>query len=209
MRCPIHREGWFLTGMLVFFALISSRICKYLGGFLALLAAFTAFFFRDPEREIPAGEGLIVSPADGTVLGIDTLENVPFLDGVYQRVSIFLSIFNVHINRAPIAGKIIHRQYNPGKFFPANAPKASTDNEQNTIVIDDKGYIVMVRQIAGIIARRILCWVNPGVSVERGERFGLIRFGSRTEIYVPASAKIEVKVGDKLQGGVTIIARRS
>lgn len=209
MRCPIHPEGFFFSGALTLLALVTSRCSRSIGFFFGLLAAFTVYFFRDPEREIPQGEGLIVSPADGTVVGIDDVPNAPFLDGPAKRVSIFLSILNVHINRSPISGKVAYRNYNPGKFLPANCDKASLDNEQNSIGIDDGGYKVLVRQIAGIIARRILCWVNPGDSVTRGERFGLIRFGSRTEILMPPTAVVLVQNGDKVKGGETVIARRS
>lgn len=209
MRSPIHPEGFFLGAALSLLACVASRFSRVLGWTAGLLAAFTLYFFRDPEREIPQGEGLLVSPADGTVVGVDEVEKAPFLDGPAKRVSIFLSIFNVHINRAPIAGKVAYRHYNPGKFLPANCDKCSLDNEQNAIGIEDGGYRVLVRQIAGIIARRILCWVNPGDTVTRGERFGLIRFGSRTELLMPVSAVILVKPGDKVKGGETVIARRS
>lgn len=209
MRSPIHPEGLFLTSFLAVFGIIASRFQKHVGRFFLLFAAFTAFFFRDPERNIPSGEGLVVSPADGTIVGIDRIDQVPSIGAPCNRISIFLSIFNVHINRAPIKGKVTFRHYNEGKFFPANAPKASADNEQNAVVIDDSGYKVMVKQIAGIIARRIVCWVDPGMTLVRGERFGLIRFGSRTELYIPVSSKIKVKMGDSVNGGSTIIATRN
>ena len=209
MRCPIHPEGFFFSGALTLLAFAASRFSRALGVVAGLLAAFTIYFFRDPERNIPDGEGLIVSPADGTVVGVDEVPQAPFLDGPAKRVSIFLSVFNVHINRSPIGGRVSYRHYNPGKFLPANCDKASLDNEQNAIGIDDNGYRVLVRQIAGIIARRILCWVNPGDTVARGERFGLIRFGSRTEILMPPNAVVLVKTGDKVKGGETVIAKRS
>jgi len=172
------------------------------------MAGFTLFFFRDPEREIPAGDDLIVSPADGTVLGIDEVPDAPFLNGPAKRVSIFLSVFNVHINRSPIQGKVAYRQYRRGGFLPANMASASTGNEQNAVGIEDRGYRVLVKQIAGILARRIVCWKDTGDEVTKGERFGLIRFGSRTELYLPPSATIEVKPGEAVQGGSTIIGRR-
>jgi len=209
MRCPIHREGFFFTSVLFVVAFIASRISRTLGWFFSFLAAFTMYFFRDPERVIPTGEGLIVSPADGKIIGIDQVDSVPNLNGPAKRVTIFLSIFDVHLNRAPIEGKVIYRQYTPGKFFPANVPKASNDNEKNSIIIEDGNFRVLVRQIAGIIARRILCWSNPGDLLERGERFGLIRFGSRTELFLPLEAQITVQVGQKVRGGETIIGNRS
>lgn len=209
MRSPIHPEGFFLAGLLSLLALVASRISRFLGWAIAVFAGFTLFFFRDPERHIPTGAGLIVSPADGEVVGIDSVDEVSFIRGPAKRVSIFLSVMDVHINRAPIEGKVVYRHFQPGAFLPAYAPDASTRNEQNTIGIDDQGFRVMVRQIAGIVARRIVCWANPGDTLARGERFGLIRFGSRTEIFMPLSATIEVKIGQTVQGGATIIARRN
>jgi phosphatidylserine decarboxylase len=210
MRSPIHREGFLIAGPLFVFAFISSVLSKWLGRLFYLVTAFTLYFFRDPERKIPEGDSLIISPADGKIVGIDSVEHVPFLDGPAKRVSIFLSIFDVHINRVPIKGKIAYRHYAPGKFLPAFEAKASVKNEQNSIGIEDKeGYRILVRQIAGLIARRILCWKNPGDHVEAGERFGLIRFGSRTDIFLPLNARIDVHLGQRVQGGATVIARRA
>jgi phosphatidylserine decarboxylase len=210
MRSPIHREGFFIAGALFITGFISSVISKWLGRLFYLATAFTLYFFRDPERKIPEGENLIVSPADGKVVGVDSVEHAPFIDGPAKRISIFLSIFDVHINRAPIKGKISYRHYTPGEFLPAFEPKASEKNEQNAIGIEDaKGYRVLVNQIAGIIARRIICWKNPGNEVSRGERFGLIRFGSKTDIFLPLDAKIVVKPGQKVKGGNTVVARRA
>ncbi|PKL46620.1 MAG: phosphatidylserine decarboxylase family protein [Candidatus Riflebacteria bacterium HGW-Riflebacteria-2] len=210
MRSPIHREGFFIGGSLFALGLISSSFSRWLSRLFYLGTAFTMYFFRDPEREIPQGDSLIVSPADGKIVGIDSVEHVPFIDGPAKRVSIFLSVLDVHINRSPIKGKVAYRHYTPGEFLPAFEPKASVDNEQNAIGIEgSEGYRVLVKQIAGIIARRILCWKNPGNTVETGERFGLIRFGSRTEIYMPLDARIEVRLGQKVRGGSSIIARRS
>lgn len=210
MRSPIHKEGFFLGGLLLLLGVVSSTICRTLGRLCFLGAAFTLYFFRDPERQIPEGDSLIVSPADGKVVGIDSVEHVPFIDGPAKRVSIFLSVFDVHINRSPIKGKVAYRNYMPGEFLAAYEPKASIKNEQNAIGIEgSEGYRVLVKQIAGLIARRILCWKNPGEHVDTGERFGLIRFGSRTEIYMPLDARIEVTLGQRVQGGASIIARRS
>ncbi len=210
MRSPIHREGYFMAGAFFVAGFISSAVSKWLGRIFYLLTAFTLYFFRDPEREIPQGESLIVSPADGKVVGIDSVEHVPFIDGPAKRISIFLSVFDVHINRAPIRGKVEYRHYAPGEFLAAYEPKASVKNEMNTIGIEDSdGYRVVVRQIAGLIARRILCWKNPGDRIDRGDRFGLIRFGSRTDVFLPLDARIDVKLGQRVQGGSTVIARRA
>jgi len=198
-----------MAGSLLALAVVFSSISRWLGRIFYLATAFTLYFFRDPERLIPEGECLIVSPADGKVVGIDSVEHVPFIDGPAKRVSIFLSVFDVHINRSPIKGKIAYRHYSPGEFLAAFEPKASVKNEQNAVGIEDAdGYRILVKQIAGLIARRILCWKNPGDHVGAGERFGLIRFGSRTEIYMPLDARIEVKLGQRVQGGASVIARR-
>jgi len=198
-----------MAGSLLVLAMVFSTISRWLGRIFYLATAFTLYFFRDPERQIPEGDCLIVSPADGKVVGIDSVEHVPFLDGPAKRVSIFLSVFDVHINRSPIKGKIAYRHYSPGEFLAAFEPKASVKNEQNAVGIEDAdGYRVLVKQIAGLIARRILCWKNPGDKVGAGERFGLIRFGSRTEIYMPLDARIEVRLGQRVQGGSSVIARR-
>lgn len=210
MRSPIHREGYFFSGSLIALGIVFSTICRWLGRIFFLAAAFTIYFFRDPERKIPVGDNLMVSPADGKVVGIDSVEHVPFIDGPAKRVSIFLSVFDVHINRSPIKGKVAYRNYMPGEFLAAFEPKASIKNEQNAVGIESSdGYRVLVKQIAGLIARRILCWKNPGEQISCGERFGLIRFGSRTEIYMPLDARIEVTLGQRVYGGATIIARRS
>ena len=209
MRCPIHREGWIFSSGCFLAAFLARTISRRLSRFMAFLGAFTLYFFRDPEREIPSGAQIIVSPADGHVIGIDQVDYAPFIEGPAKRISIFLSIFDVHINRAPIEGTVGYRHYHPGKFFPANIDKASLDNEQNAIGIEDAGFKVLVKQIAGIVARRIVCWVDNGSKLARGDRFGLIRFGSRTELYMPLSAKIEVQIGQKVQGGATIVGRRS
>ncbi|MBP5470108.1 MAG: phosphatidylserine decarboxylase family protein [Candidatus Riflebacteria bacterium] len=209
MRSPIHKEGFKFAGGFFALGFLTSYLNKWIGRFFYVLSAFSLYFFRDPERKIPSGEGLILSPADGRVIDIDTVDHAPFIDGPAKRVTIFLSLFDVHINRSPIKGKIAYRQYAPGKFMCAFEPKASTENEQNAVGIEGSdGYRVLVKQIAGLVARRIVCWKNPGDETEIGERFGLIRFGSRTEIFMPLDAKIDVKIGQKVSGASTIIARR-
>ena len=169
-------------------------------GFL-ILSLFIAFFFRDPERKIPEDPSVVVSPADGKVVEILQLS-----DGT-MRISIFLSIFNVHINRAPIDGIIESTQYRPGKFKPAFDPNASAENEQNVLVIDHGSYKIKVSQIAGILARRIVCWKKTGEAVQKGERFGLIKFGSRVDLTLPVNVIPSVKKGDRVKGGSTVIGR--
>jgi phosphatidylserine decarboxylase len=171
----------------------------------AALAAFVAFFFRDPHREITTDKNLVVSAADGRVTRIEKLNaedaNSPVV------VSVFLSVFNVHINRSPVAGEVTDVRYSKGKFVIATRNDASHINEQNALTIKNEQMTVVCKQIAGVLARRIVCWKKPGDRVELGERFGLIRFGSRTDLILPPEVEIAVKIGDRVQGGVTIIGR--
>lgn len=174
---------------------------KWPGVSFLALSLFVVFFFRDPERVIPAEESVVVSPADGKIVGI-----VSEPDGT-SRVSIFLSLFNVHINRAPVTGEVESVRYIPGKFKVAFDPAASVQNEQNVLVIRQGPDRIKFSQIAGILARRIVCWKKPGDPVRKGERVGLIRFGSRVDIFLPVNVALSVKVGDKVQGGASIIGR--
>lgn len=171
-----------------------------------LLLLFVLFFFRDPERVVPLNPLHAVSPADGTVMRIDQISDDPFVGGPAKKVVIFLSVFNVHINRAPIAGKVELVEYKRGEMLAAYKPEASEVNERNTIGIRGDKASVKVNQITGLIARRIVCWVKEGDSLEQGGRYGLIKFGSCTELVVPASANVLAKPGDKVTGGVTILA---
>ena len=166
---------------------------------LAALAAFTMFFFRNPNRKIPDGENLIVSPADGKVVKISKDENGE------QTLCIFLNVFNVHVTRAPIAGSIARFEYKRGKFKVAFDDEASYVNEQNIVTFAGADLSLVVKQVAGLIARRVICWKKPGETVGRGDLFGLIRFGSRVDMVMPARVNIRVKVGDKVRGGSSII----
>ena len=166
---------------------------------------FTLFFFRDPERKIVTSPGQIVSPADGKVLSVEEVEEKDFLGRRCKRISIFLSIFDVHINRAPIGGTIETIQYKEGKFGFAHTDDASLNNESNTIGITGKDIKVVVKQIAGAVARRIVCTCRPEQSVAIGERIGLIKFGSRTELYLPLECDILVSAGQKVKGGVSLV----
>jgi phosphatidylserine decarboxylase len=165
-----------------------------------LVGAFCVYFFRDPEREIPEGP-VAVSPADGKVVHIRRWD-----DG-QQRISIFLNIFDVHVNRIPVTGKVIERVYKQGKYMMAHREDASDENEQNSLTIESGGSVVTVRQIAGLIARRIVCTKDVGDEVRKGERFGLIKFGSRTDLYLGPEWNLIVKPGDKVKGGSSILAR--
>jgi phosphatidylserine decarboxylase len=180
----------------------------------ALLALFTLWFFRDPERAIPPGDEVIVSPADGTVADIEEVDEPEYLGGKALRVGIFLSVFNVHVNRTPLAGTVAMVKYRPGKYLAAFNDKASTDNEANSVGLettfkngDGTPLRVLVKQIAGLIARRIVCACSESQQLQRGERFGMIKFGSRTELYLPTGtvSDLRVKVGDKVRGGATVI----
>jgi phosphatidylserine decarboxylase len=172
---------------------------------LLLLAAFMAYFFRDPRRSVPAAAGLVVSPADGRVTRVEKLSAAG--EGAPTVVSIFLSPFDVHINRAPIAGTVIDVTYTRGRFIAATSDNASLVNEQNALTIKGEKMTVVCKQIAGVLARRIVCWKRPGDSLELGERFGLIKFGSRTDLVLPPDVEVLVKVGERVSGGVTVIGR--
>ena len=179
-----------------------------LGIILGLIGIAIAGFFRDPERQAPVGEGLVVSPADGKVVTIAGVKGDPLFLGSATRVSIFLSPLDVHINRTPVEGKIAKITYQPGKFLAAYKEEAAQRNEQNALsIVDSKGRTWGVVQIAGVMARRIICRAKPGDQLARGERFGLIMFGSRTDTYLPEGCRIEVTEGQRVKGGETVLAR--
>jgi phosphatidylserine decarboxylase len=174
---------------------------------IGVVTLFTAWFFRNPPRTIPQGKNVIVSPGDGMVVAVEQEFEPRFLKEPSIRISIFLNVFNVHINRMPMAGNVHDVIYTPGKFMAANLPGASAKNEQNAVLLQrSDGKKILCVQIAGLIARRIICWVVPGEQVEKGERFGLIRFGSRMDVYLPHTSAIQVKVGAKVKGGSSILA---
>ncbi len=172
-----------------------------------LFSMFNLYFFRDPERKIPENKMAVLSPADGKVVQIIDVEEDQVFHHRVRQISIFLSVFNVHVNRVPISGKVNYLKYIPGKFLVAFADKASTDNEQTAIgIVDVHGHQVMFKQIAGLIARRIVCRLKEGDLVTAGERMGLIRYGSRVDVLVPMEARIYVKLGQHVTGGETILA---
>lgn len=175
-----------------------------------VLLAFTISFFRDPEANVPPDPKFIVAPATGKIVEIRTVSEPHFIRGEATRVSIFLSVFDVHVQRAPIGGQIKFVQYNPGKFLDARNPSASLQNENRVVGIESAdGFRVTVRQISGLIARRIVGWAGQGAALAKGERFGMIRFGSRVELFLPPGTEIAAKVGDYAKGGETIVARRT
>jgi phosphatidylserine decarboxylase len=177
---------------------------------LSLLTVFIVWFFRNPERKTPENPKLITSPADGRVIRIEDLPGHDILAGPLKKISIFMNVFNVHVNRAPCSGRIDCIQYDEGRFFSANLDKASKDNERNAVIIRmDDGRCVMAIQIAGLIARRIVCWVSEGMDVTKGERFGLIRFGSRLDVYIPHDSKVLVSLGQTVRAGETPLGELS
>jgi phosphatidylserine decarboxylase len=205
----IAREGYpliFTAIILTLLAFLAGWVL--LGIILGLIGLTMAGFFRDPERQPPAGEGLVVSPADGKVVSVAGVKgDSPFL-GSGTRVSIFLSPLDVHINRTPVEGRIAKVTYQQGKFLAAYKEEASQRNEQNALsIVDSKGRTLGVVQIAGVVARRIICRAKPGDRLARGERFGLIMFGSRTDTYLPEGCQVEVTEGQRVKGGETVLAR--
>ncbi len=208
-RIPIAKEALPFIIPAVVLTVIFFFIHLYLCIAGVIICAYILYFFRDPNRSVPEGEGLIVSPADGKVVGVDqVIENDVFGERVW-RISIFLNIFNVHVNYAAIEGDIIYQKYKQGSFLPANAQKSAIANESNTIAIkNNKEHTVIVRQIAGLIARRIVSYCNINDSVEMGQRIGIIRFGSRVELYMPLSCTVKVKTGDKVKGKTSILGIR-
>ncbi|MEW5922105.1 MAG: phosphatidylserine decarboxylase family protein [Bacillota bacterium] len=169
------------------------------------LALFFGYFFRDPERLSPLTRDSIVSPADGRILKIEKISEPQFMQAEAWKISIFLSIFDVHINRSPYAGSILYSRYIPGKFRAAYRDDVSSGNERNLIGLQTEHGKLLVVQIAGMLARRIVCWIKTGDTVERGARIGMIRFGSCTELYLPLHANIKVKEGERVRGGETIM----
>jgi phosphatidylserine decarboxylase len=205
MRIPIAKDGYvFIFPLAVLTGIFWALSWFWVTGLFVGLFLFVTWFFRDPERSVPEDPNAIVSPGDGKIVEIIS-EKDPLLDEAYTRVSIFLNVFNVHVNRVPISGKIQATRYNPGKFFNAASHKASLDNEQSAILLNNGHVTILVKQIAGLIARRIVCWAKEGDEYQRGQRFGLIRFGSRVDIFLPEGTDIKVAIGDIVNGGSSII----
>lgn len=204
---PIVKEGFIFIGTGALLTLLGGLLLgSVVGGVFGALTLFCIWFFRDPHRSVPQSEGALVSPADGKIVNISRTDEGRFLNKPAIKISIFLNVFNVHINRVPVAGKVVGVFYNAGRFFAANVPKASLENEQNAVVMETPtGKRVVCIQIAGLIARRIVCWIKEGSVLNRGERFGLIRFGSRVDLFLPIETEIRVSMGQKVRGGETIL----
>ena len=203
---PVASEGWpFIIPLVIVTVLLFAFGWKSTALVSLVLTLFVLFFFRDPERTVPEGKGMVVSPADGKVIVIKDIYEPAYLKQEVKQISIFLSVFNVHVNRAPIGGAVEVVKYNPGKFHVASVDKASLDNEQTAMVIAAGKDKILVKQIAGLIARRIVCYARPGDTIKTGERYGLIRFGSRVDIFLPKTAEIKVKLGDRVRGAQDVI----
>jgi len=203
----IAREGYVFIMVSVFFTLSAAFTApRWVALIFFSITAFIVWFFRNPERKTPTDEKLIISPADGKVIKIEDIEDHELAKGPFRKICIFMNVFNVHVNRIPYGGRIETIHYCKGKFLTANMDKASSDNERNGLLIRmDDGRVIGLIQIAGLVARRIVCWVNEGMMVKKGERFGLIRFGSRVDVLLPAGASVLVKLGDKVRAGETPI----
>jgi len=205
----------FIASLLILWSLKSggSQITFYLlfgaSLFFLLITFFMAFFFRDPERAIPEGKGLFVSPADGKVILVKDVHEKEYLNSDVKEISIFMSPLDVHVNRAPCDGKVSVVKYSPGKFMAAYKDDASVKNENIVMVLDGEKDRVLVRQVAGFVARRAVCRVKVGDMLKRGERYGLIKFSSRLDVYLPKDVQIKVRPGDKVKAGETVIAEDS
>ena len=214
MTLPIHREGWLFIALFAAVNILAFLFSAGLGVILLPLTLWCVAFFRDPERKTPDGPGLIICPADGRMLPI--IDAVPPVElglgeSVRPRLSIFMNVFNVHVNRNPVSGTVIAKAYRPGKFINASFDKASVHNERMSLRIRPQGdngtHDLAVVQIAGLVARRIICDLTQGQGVQRGARFGIIRFGSRVDVYLPPGAAILAREGQMARAGETILAR--
>jgi phosphatidylserine decarboxylase len=208
---PVAKEGLPFVGVAAFSAVVFALLEWSVPAVVALLiTAFVVYFFRDPERIIPPGQGLVVSPADGRVIEVVDSSEGSLQGTDVRRVSIFMNVFDVHVNRVPISGTVAQICYRPGSFWPADRSKALLKNEQNALLLKgEDGVELTVVQVAGLIARRIVCWAEVGDTVKKGERFGLIRFGSRLDVYLPREVSIMVKRGERVCAGQTVIASSS
>ena len=207
MRWQTLYEGRWIFAILALLAVGSLFVSMWLTLVFLLLIAYTFAFFRDPERTSPSDADSVVAAADGVVADIVEIEEREVVKSTMKRVGIFLSVFDVHTNRAPVAGRVTYRQHNEGLCLDARSPDCSGKNESMTWAFENPRATLVVKQLTGAIARRIVGWSKVGDELKKGERFGMIRFGSRTEVYLPLDATVLVKVGDRVVGGTTVIAR--
>ena len=207
MRLQTLAEARWIFAILLALIIIGWLVSPWLALLFVILAIYTLAFFRDPERIAPSDENAVLAAADGTVTDIIEINESDVVKTRMRRVGIFLSIFNVHTNRTPIAGRVTYRQHRKGLCLDARRPDCSEKNESMTWAFQNPRATIVVRQLTGAIARRIVGWAKVGDELGAGERFGMIRFGSRTEVYLPLNASVVVKVGDRVAGGLTVIAR--
>ena len=208
MRLPIARGGWaFIVPPLLVTVLAAATLPIWVAAAFFMVTAFLVQFFRDPERRSTAPADAVLSPADGTVLSIGPAEPQETPKGLPKKIVIFMSVVNCHVNRSPIAGAVTSYSYSPGKKLAAFSPKASFENEQNRIEVTGDGRRVVFKQIAGALSRRIVFRKKPGDALARGERIGMIRFGSRVDLFLPEEAAVAVREGDKVKAGLSVIAR--
>lgn len=203
----IAREGWLFIAIAFSAALGVTLLADGLWAVpLWVIAFFILQFFRDPQREVPAMPNAVLSPADGRIVAVEKVRD-PYLEREAVKISVFMNVFNVHSNRSPVDGEVRDKWYFPGKFINADLPKASLENERNALWIKtDHGVDVTCVQVAGLVAKRIICHVSPGDHLKRGQRFGFIRFGSRVDVYLPPDTRINVNIGDKVYATETVLA---
>jgi len=204
---PVVLEGLpFIIPLGAFTVIAFSYGAFFPGVLLSFVTVLVIWFFRNPGRKVPQDAKAVISPADGKVISVENIAEHDLLRGPLKKISIFMSIFNVHVNRIPYSGTVESVRHEKGKFLPASLDKASALNEKNTVLVKtDEGKEILTVQVAGIIARRIVCWLKEGMYAQKGERFGLIKFGSRLEVFLPFDTTISVKVGDKVKAGETPI----
>jgi phosphatidylserine decarboxylase len=206
----IDPAGWpFIGGALVLGVIAAFLVSTTLGVVLLVLSVFFLFFFRDPERVVNAAQNAVLSPADGRVMVAGAPTGQQFPPGQWQQVSIFLSPMDVHVNRMPVSGRVTKVVYHPGRFLPAYKPDAGDLNEYTEVWVDHEGQTIVFRQIVGILARRIVCRAKEGDVVQAGDRFGVMKFGSRMDLFLPVDAVVKVKVGEKVVAAQTILAQLS
>jgi phosphatidylserine decarboxylase len=208
---PIAKEGLpFLIPIILLTVILGIMGWKVWMSLGILFSLFVAYFFRNPRREIPNLQNIILSPADGRIIHVGECEEGRFLKEKVLKVSIFMSLFDVHLNRVPISGKVLERNYLPGRFFVASVEKSSLLNEQNAVILETEDRMkILLIQIAGFVARRIVCYAKTGDTLRKGEIFGLIRFGSRVDLYLPPAVKPIIRVGQHVKGGESIIGYRT
>lgn len=206
-RIPVAREGYPFIGLAAFVTIVFALLDYDTAAFGAMaLTIFVLYFFRDPDRITPEAEDALVAPADGKVILVEKVFDDKFVNEHVYKISIFMNIFNVHVNRCPFPGTVESVSYSPGRFYSANTERGALENEYGAVTMSTAaGCRFAVVQVAGLIARRIVCWAEKGDSLKRGERFGLIRFGSRVDLYLPQKTQVEVRVGQKVKAGETLL----